>query len=315
MRSLDAAEGALDALRKRVRPTTPVYSERLNQEVGAQVLIASETFQHTGSFKFRAAYNMAQATPHSRLIAASSGNFGQALAYACALLGKRCTVVMPANSVQVKVEAVKRYGGNVELVDVSTKGRAQRVQELAAETPAAAVVSAYDHPAVIAGNSTLGEEIAAMKEEFAAVIVPLGGGGLLSGIIEGLRRSGSSIPVYGAEPLMANDAARSIREGRLFKNESEPQTIADGARTLSLGECNWAIVRNECAGIIEVPEETIIQALRHLFSFANLKVEPTGALALGALISAQSKFREKKVCCIASGGNADPELYCKLIAV
>jgi threonine dehydratase len=141
----------------------------------------------------------------------------------------------------------------------------------------------------------------------------VGGGGLSSGIITGLRAAGKDTPVYAAEPLLANDAARSLRAGRIVRNEAEPQTIADGARTLSLGQCTWAVLREGLAGVVEVPEEKIAEAVRLLFSLANLKAEPTGALSLGALLTDPKRFQEKRVCCVISGGNVDVEVYRKFL--
>src|SRR5262245_31747864 len=142
------------------RPTTIVEAPRLAQRLGIELIIASETFQHTGSFKFRAAYNVASKVSPERVITASSGNFGQAMAYACSLLGKSCTVVMPSTSAKVKIDAVREYGGGVDLIDTREKSRAARVEELARENPDAYVASAYDDRLVIEGNSSLGVELA-----------------------------------------------------------------------------------------------------------------------------------------------------------
>jgi len=297
-----------------VRPTTLIEAPRLARRLGIEVIIASETFQHTGSFKFRAACNVAAQVPQRQLITASSGNFGQALACACALLGKACTVVMPATSAQVKVDAVREYGGRVELVDVRVKSRAERVRELAQLDPEAYIASAYDDPLVIQGNASLGEEIAACGRPLEIVVAPVGGGGLTSGLITGLRASGRPIRVIGAEPLLANDAARSLRAGRIVCNESEPQTIADGTRTLSLGQHNWAILKDGLAGIVEVPEADIEEAVRLLFALANLKAEPTGALSVAALLTQPERFQGHSVCCVISGGNVDPEVYRRILA-
>lgn len=164
-----------------IRPTTIIESPRLSARLGARIVIASETFQHTGSFKFRAAYNVAASVPQKTLLTASSGNFGQALAYACSQLGKSAIVVMPASSAVVKIDAVREYGGCVELVDTRQKSRAERVRELALEHPEAYVASPYDDPLVIEGNSSLGREIAALAIPFDDVLVPIGGGGLRLG--------------------------------------------------------------------------------------------------------------------------------------
>ena len=297
-----------------VRRTTIIESPRLSKKLGARIILASETFQQTGSFKFRAAHHLVNNISEPLVITASSGNFGQALAYACALVGKASIIVMPTTSAKVKVEAVREFGGQVEFVDVRAKSRAERVGELAKAHPEAYIASAYDDPLVIAGNSSLGRELIALDYSFDYVIPPIGGGGLSSGIIEGMYPAAKSVKVVGAEPLLANDAARSLAAGRIVRNETEPQTIADGARTVSLGQHNWQILRRGLASIIEVPEEKIIEGLRLLFELANLKAEPTGALSLGAVLTQPKTFRERTVCCIVSGGNVDPAVYSKLLA-
>jgi threonine dehydratase len=302
-----------EALEAEICGTMVIESRKLSNALGARVILASEAFQHTGSFKFRAAYNVVMRAEADLFITASSGNFGQALAYACQLLGKSCMVVMPLTSSQVKVDAVRGYGGEVELIDVTAKSRWDRVWELAKEHPEAYVASPYDDPWVIEGNSSLGGELAALDYDFDSVVVPVGGGGLASGILVGLRDANNTVPVIGAEPLLANDAARSLREGRIVSNEGEPQTVADGVRTLCLGDRNWEILKTGLQKIVEVPEEKIAEGLRVLFSLANLKVEPTGALAIGAMLAAPETFAGRTVCCVVSGGNVDPEVYARLL--
>ncbi len=290
-----------------IRPTTFIESEKLKTYFNLDLTVASETFQHTGSFKFRAAYNLASNVPNDEILTASSGNFGQALAYACRLTNKQCTVVMPETSARVKIEAVGNYGATVDLVDTSKVGRNERVAQLAAAMPDAYFASAYDDLLVIEGNSTLGDEISA--KDFDVVISPVGGGGLISGISKGLCRSGHHAKLIGAEPLLGNDAARSLKAGKIIANETEPPTVADGARTISLGKHNWAIIEKGVAEIIEVSDERIIEATRLLFTLANLKCEPTGALALGAILESPDKFKDKKICLVVSGGNVDAEVY------
>lgn len=297
----------MKTLLEAICPTTFIESAKLRDHLGLDLTIATETFQHTGSFKFRAAYNLALSVEQDEILTASSGNFGQALAYACKLLGKKCTVVMPETSARVKIDAVRGYGATVDLVDTNKVGRNERVGQLAAEMPDAYFASAYDDDFVIEGNSTIGNELAALN--FDAVIVPVGGGGLSSGIVRGLRRNGSKTKVVGAEPLLGNDAALSLKAGRLIANESEPTTVADGARTISLGTKNWEILQTGLAGIIEVSEENIKRAVRLFFDLANLKVEPTGALGLGAVLENKEKFTGEKICIVVSGGNVDTSVY------
>jgi threonine dehydratase len=295
-----------------IRPTTFIDSVKLRDQLGLDITIVSEAFQHTGSFKFRAAYNLALNVPNGSLLTASSGNFGQALAYAAKLLGKKCTVIMPETSARVKIDAVRSFGAFVDLIEIAKIARSARVEQLKSGMPDAYYASPYDDQFVIDGNSTLGDEIA--EREFDAVIVPIGGGGLISGMVNGLTRNRSKTVVVGAEPLLGNDAARSLREGRLLKNETEPMTLADGARTVSVGELNWPIIRDNIKEIIEVSEERIAEAMRTHFQFANLKCEPTAALSLGAILENRERWKEKKVCVIVTGGNVDAPLFAKLIA-
>lgn len=295
------------------RPTVFLRPQRLSERLGVQVTLAVETFQFAGSFKFRAAWHVANNVPNGHLVTASSGNFGQAIALAAKLVGKRCTVVMPQTSAGVKIEAVRGHGATVDLIDTKAITREARVAEIAAGLDDAYVASPFDDPLVIAGNASLGREIAALGESFDAVITPVGGGGLASGVYIGLREAGNETPLLAAEPLLGNDAARSLREGHLIANESEPLTLADGARTRSLGQHNWAILKDALAGVIEVPEVQIAEGVRALFFDANLKSEPTGALGVGALLTEPERFRGKSVCCVVTGGNVDAKIYADLI--
>ena len=301
-----------ETLPRYLRPTLLLSCPALSAHLDCDLTIASETFQHTGSFKFRAAYNLLASIPQQRVVTASSGNFGQAVAYACKLLGKTCTVVMPSTSAQVKIAAVQSYGGMVDLIDVRKISRNDRVQQLLVEQPGAFYVQAYDDYRVVAGNSTLSKEILSAAN-FDVIVVPVGGGGLCSGQIIARDHLHASTEIIGAEPLPGNDAARSLRSGQLIRNEHEPDTVADGARTLSLGVLNWEILQQGIADIIEVPDVLTLEALRNYFLYANLKVEPTGALSLGALLTQPERFHGKRVCCIVSGGNVDPKVYAEAL--
>jgi threo-3-hydroxy-L-aspartate ammonia-lyase len=302
----------MKSLSEAIRPTTYIEPQKLRDHLGIDLTIAAETFQHTGSFKFRAAYNLALNVPNDRILTASSGNFGQALAYACRILGKKCVVVMPETSAKVKIDAVRNYGATVDLVDTSSVGRSERVAQLAAEMPDAYVASAYDDLFVIDGNSSLGDELA--PQNFDVIITPVGGGGLISGISKGLCRNGSEAELIGAEPLLGNDAARSLKAGEIVSNESEPLTIADGARTLSLGRHNWEIIKTGVKEILEVSDEKIAEAMRLYFGLANLKCEPTGAVSLGAILENPARFKDKKICVVVSGGNVDAAIYRQILA-
>lgn len=296
-----------------VMPTLLLHSGALDEAAGAHVTLACETFQRTGSFKFRAAYNLLRSVPHGNIVSASSGNFGQAVALAAQLLGKRCLVVMPDTSARVKIEAVRRNGAAVELVDTRQVSRAERVRQLLEEDPTRFYAPAFDDERVVAGNSSLGREIFSGSPRLDAVLVPVGGGGLISGIIVARDVLGSATPIFGAEPTLGNDASRSFRAGTLLANDAEPETIADGARTLSLGQVTWPILQRGVADMIEVPEAAITEGVRLLYRYANLKAEPTGAVALGAALVDRERFRGKRICCVVSGGNVDEGVYAAIL--
>src|SRR5450756_2326040 len=206
---------AARARMKTPRPTTIVDAPRLSRKLGVDLVLASEIHQYTGSFKFRAAHNVAAHVKQGHIITASSGNFGQAIAYACSLFNKRCTVVMPVTAPKIKVDAVREYGAEVDLVDVTKKGRLERLGELAKEFPDAYVASPYDDPLVIEGNASLARELVALDLDLDFIIAPIGGGGLTSGLVKGVEQSGRKTQVLAAEPLLSNDAAESFRAGHI----------------------------------------------------------------------------------------------------
>ncbi len=220
---------------------------------------------------------------------------------------------MPGTSAKVKINAVRDYGGEVDLIDLTRISRQARVQELALRDPDAYVASAYDDPLVIEGNASLGAELAGWNQSLDYILAPIGGGGLAAGLIQGLRSAGKATPILAVEPLLANDAARSFQAGRIIANQTEPATIADGVRTLSVGKHNWPILRDGLAGVIEVSEDHICDAVRLLFHLSNLKAEPTGALSMAALLARPEAFRNRAVCCLISGGNVDPALFRQLL--
>lgn len=300
------------SLKDAIRPTTILEPEKLRSLLDLDLVVISETFQHTGSFKFRAAYNVVLNRPESEFVGVSSGNFGQALAYACKLLDRKCTVIMPHNSSKVKVEAVQKYGAEADLINVNEVSRVERLEQLRQQRPDAYMASAFDDRLVIEGNSSLGDELIDLGLD--AIVIPIGGGGLISGTVEAFERSNTPVEIIGAEPAMANDAARSLAAGRIIPNEFEPQTIADGTRTLSVGDLTFPVIQRGINSILEVSEEKIVEGLKLYFTHANLKCEPTGALSLGAVLQNADQFRDKRVGVVVSGGNVDQDVYSKLLA-
>ena len=294
-----------------IHKTTIEYFPSLNSELGMELYFASEIHQVTHSFKFRAAWSVVENISAPGFLAASSGNFGQALAKACQIKGRKCIIVMPMNSAKIKINAVLSHGAHVELVDTNQKSRAERVSEIALEYPEYYIASAYDCEHVISGNASLGIEIAELEQEFDVIVAPVGGGGLTAGIITGLESKQKNIPVWGAEPAVADDLFQSFRIGSRQFLDKEPITLADGAKTLSEGERNWAILSKKLQGVLRVSEASITKAVQMLWS-QGLRVEPTGALSLGALFD-KKEWSGKRILAVISGGNVDQDLFLSLI--
>jgi threonine dehydratase len=299
--------------RRGFRPTILYEHSRLSTRLGARVTIASEVCQPTGSFKIRAALHVVSHVSQNLLIASSAGNFGQSLAYACLQVRKSCIIAMPKKSARVKIEAVREYGGQVDLYDTAIQSGDDRVRELIQEHPEAYRADAFDDPLVIEGLASLGIELAKVTPSFDFVLIPIAGGGLSAGIIQGIRQEGAKITAIGAEPAVGNDAALSLKAGHIVKLDKEPQTNADGARTRSLGVHTWPIIKDGMTDIVEVSEDQIREAVRLLFTLANTKAEPAGALAVGAMLSRPSAFKGSNVCCVVSGGNVDPAVYADIL--
>ena len=293
-----------------VRPTTWLHFEQIDSAVGTKVWFASETRQVTGSFKYRAATSVVNNVSAPGFIAASSGNFGQALACACKLKGVPCIIVMPTTSAAVKIDAVRSHNAEVVFVDTAVQTRADKVKEVVVDYPEYHVASPYDCDWVIQGNSSLGEEIHVHSSNPGLVLVPIGGGGLISGVAEALESNGNEVLLWGAEPAMADDAARSLEQGERLYNEGEPQTVADGARTRSVGARNWLRIKRRVSNILRVSEESICKAVCLLHS-VGVEVEPTGALTLGALL--EHSIDVDEVVVVISGKNVDSTLYDSII--
>ena len=293
-----------------VRATTWLHFDQIDTAVGAKVWFASETEQVTGSFKYRAATSVVQNVESEGFIAASSGNFGQALACACRLRNIPCIIVMPTTSAQVKIDAVRSHDAEIIFVDTTVQTRADKVREVASLHPTYHIASPYDCEWVIRGNSSLGHEIHKHISQPDLVLVPIGGGGLISGIAEAFEQSENPVRLWGVEPAMADDAARSLEAGKRLFNEGEPQTLADGARTRSVGAQNWIRIQRRVSNILRVSEQTICQAMR-LLHREGIMVEPTGALTLASLL--EHSVLTSEVVIVISGKNVDSTLYDSII--
>ncbi|HLU43541.1 MAG TPA: threonine/serine dehydratase [Natronosporangium sp.] len=273
-----------------------------------------ENLQPIGAFKLRGAYHaVAQLPPERRragVITHSSGNHAQAVAYAARAFGVPCVVVMPDGAVAQKVAATRRLGA--EVVMVPPEQRLTRAEELAAQR-GLALIPPFDHPDVIAGQGTVGLEIAADLPEVRLVLVPVGGGGLASGVATAIRALAPRAAVIGVEPELAADARESLAAGelRVWPTARTYTTIADGLRT-SLSELTFAHLRARLDGIVTVTEEEIIDTARALLQQARLVVEPSGAVATAAWLHRRTELPAGPAVAVISGGNLTPELLARL---
>ncbi len=300
---VQAAARRLEGLAHR----TPVMSSRtLNAYVGANVWLKCENLQRVGAFKFRGAYNaISQLSAEERargVITYSSGNHAQAVALACQLLGVTAHVVMPDNAPAIKRAATEHYGAHVIPYDPATADRKAIAEALAAEH-GYTIVPPYDHLEIVAGQGTAALELFEQVGPLDALLVPCGGGGLLSGSAIAAKAVCPTCRVMGVEPEVADDATRSFRTGVLHTVHNPP-TIADGTRTPSLGALTFPLVMTYVDDMVTVSETAIGEAVRFLFFRTKLVVEPSGALGVAALLSGAVHLNGH-VGVILSGGNVD----------
>jgi threonine dehydratase len=303
-------EGAAERLAGRAHRTPVLTSHTLDERAGAGVFFKCESFQRTGSFKFRGAYNALSLLPREQrergVVAYSSGNHAQAVALAGRLLGVHATILMPDDAPEVKLAATRGYGAEVVTYDRSKEDR-EEVGGAMARERSLALVPPYDHPDVVAGQGTAAKELIEEVGGLDLLLVPCGGGGLLSGSALSARALSPGCRIVGVEPENADDATRSFRTGRLHRIEN-PDTIADGVRTPSLGRVTFPLVLRHVDEMATISEDAILRAMRFIWERMKIVVEPTGALAAAALLEGVVKAEPgSRVGVIVSGGNVDVE--------
>ncbi|HEX3058492.1 MAG TPA: threo-3-hydroxy-L-aspartate ammonia-lyase [Usitatibacter sp.] len=310
-------EGAAERL-EGVAHRTPVATSRLFDELtGAQAFFKCENLQRMGAFKFRGAYNaLSRLDADARgrgVVAFSSGNHAQAVALAGQLLGIARVIVMPADAPAVKVAATRAYGAQVVFYDRAAGQSREDVAQRIAKEKGSTVIPPFDHAHVIAGQGTAAKELIEDVGALDDLFVPTGGAGLLSGSAIAAARLSPGIRVIGVEPAGGDDAARSFRTKTLQRVEN-PQTIADGARTQSLGKLTFPLVMANVHDVVTVTDAQIVEAMRFLWERMKLVVEPTGALAAAAVLCAAAPVRDRRVGIIISGGNVDLKAAAALFA-
>ena len=297
---------ARERLKPHIRHTPLLRAEKIEPAVGCQLYLKPETLQITGAFKIRGALNKALSLPREQiangLIATSSGNHAQGIAYAARMLGVKAIIVVPVTTPRIKIENTQALGAEVILFDGDTAARWKRVCEIAEENRYAAI-HGFEDPLVMAGQGTIGCEILEDLEDVDTVIVPLGGGGLLSGIATAIKETKPSVRVIGAEPALTPKYYQS----RINKQRTSlplKNTIADGVRISVPGQNPFPIIEKYVDEIVLVEDEHIIAGMRVLAKDAKLIAEPAASIGIGALLAGAVKVRpDEKVCAVLSGGN------------
>jgi threonine dehydratase len=313
--AFDDVLAAAERLRGVAHRTPIVTSHTLDERTGARVFLKCENLQRMGAFKFRGAYNRIAAlddVDRARgVVAFSSGNHAQGVALGARLLGAPATIVMPEDAPASKLAATRGYGAEVVLYDRRTMNRGAIAEGLARER-SATLVPPYDDPYVIAGQGTCALEFCS-DVELDALLVPVGGGGLLSGCALAATSLAPGIALYGVEPEAGDDFAQSFARGERVEI-AVPDTIADGQQTTMPGAITFPIVRRLCAGILTVSDDEIRATMRFVFKRLKLVLEPSGACALAALLFAKIDLRGKRVGVVLSGGNVDAARYAAILA-
>ncbi len=296
---------------------TPVAtSSQFDERTGCEAYFKCENLQRMGAFKFRGAYNaLSKLNAEERrrgVVAFSSGNHAQAVALAGRLLGAPAVIVMPADAPAVKIAATRGYGAEVVLYDRAEGSREQVAARIAAQR-GSFLLPPFDHPDVVAGQGTAAKELIEEVGPLDYLFVCCGGAGLLSGCAIAADHLSPGARVVGVEPEAGDDAARSFRSKRLERVEN-PVTIADGARTQSLGAITFPLVMALVHDIITVSDAELVEAMRFIWERMKLVVEPTGALAAAGVLSGRVDVRDKRVGIILSGGNVDLKALAKLFA-
>ncbi|MBA8910055.1 MULTISPECIES: threo-3-hydroxy-L-aspartate ammonia-lyase [Aminobacter] len=287
---------------------TPVLTSRAaNAKIGGELFFKAENLQRAGAFKFRGAYNAVSAlSPEARqkgVVAFSSGNHAQALAYAATLLDAPSVIVMPKDAPEIKVAATRGYGAEVVFFDRYKDDREAMARGISEER-GMTVIPPFDHPDIIAGQGTAALELIDEVGQLDILIAPLGGGGLLAGCALSAKALAPGCRVIGVEPEAGNDGQQSLQKGEVVRI-APPKSIADGALTTYVGDHNFPILQAKVDGIVTVSDAQLVSTMRFFAERMKLIVEPTGCLAAAAALNGVVDCAGKRVGIVLSGGNVD----------
>lgn len=291
---------------------TPVMTSRTADSLtGASLFFKCENLQRMGAFKFRGGYNaLTLFTPEQRsrgVVTFSSGNHAQAIALSAKLLSMQAAIIMPKDAPAAKVAATRGYGAEIVFYDRYTESRDAIGERIAGEK-GLTLIPPYDHPHVMAGQGTAAKELIEETGPLDLLLVPLGGGGLLSGCAVAAKALSPDCEIYGVEPEAGDDGRRSFESGSIVSIET-PKTIADGAQTQHLGTHTFPVIKALVSGILTVSDAELIRAMRFFAERMKLVVEPTGCLAAAAAFSGRSDVRGRRVGIVLSGGNVDLDRF------
>ena len=301
---------------------TPLLeSPALNERAGGRILIKPETLQRVGAFKFRGAYNrLSQLTPDERtrgVVAFSSGNHAQGVALAARLLDMPAIIVIPSDAPAVKVAATRGYGAEIRLYDRASDDREAIAADLARRR-GAVIVPAFDDPHIIAGQGTVGLEIADQAAALGAsvdlVVGPIGGGGLMSGVGVAIRARCPTAVIVGVEPAGFDDTRRSLEAGERMGAPPAGRSLCDALESPMPGKLTFPILRQTLSDVVTVTDGEVAEAMRYAFDGLKLVVEPGGSVALAALLAGKLDVTGQGAVIILSGGNVDPELFRRVLA-
>ncbi|WP_037359197.1 threonine ammonia-lyase [Schleiferia thermophila] len=313
MENIVDVSSAYEGIKRFITKTPLLSDDFIDKSLACKVFFKCENFQKIHAFKARGAINAVRKLPDKTLklgIAThSSGNHGQAVALAARLFNTQSYIVMPENSPKTKIESVRWLGGKITFCAPTLEARESTLERIVSET-GAHFIHPYNHPDVIEGQGTCAYEIFQHGIEPDYLLVPVGGGGLLSGTLLAALRYAPATKVIGCEPANADDALRSLRAGRLIPVD-KPNTIADGLRT-SLGELTFSIISKHVTDIFTVTESEILEAWRWITFHLKVIVEPSCAVPVAVLLKHKETFKHKCVAIILTGGNVDPDML-KLI--
>ncbi len=317
---LNAIKAAASRLAGVAVRTPVLHSAVLNERLGGVVYIKPECLQHIGAFKFRGAYNrlsqLDEADKVKGVVAFSSGNHAQGVAYAAALLGMPATIVMPGDAPRIKLEGTKRLGATIRLYERRTESREKIAEDIANDT-GATLVPAFDDPHIIAGQGTCGlelmEDLAKRDVVPDLVLSPCGGGGLLAGLSTAVKSTSSTVQVLGVEPENFNDHFLSKQAGERVKIDGTSETQCDALMATTPGELTWEINSQLVDDYLLVTEEEVRHAISFAFRYLKLVVEPGGAVALAALLNKRIDISGQRAAIVLSGGNIDPTDFSKCL--